>query len=292
MMQHKCFKQHLPALLTLSLLSIPAAIQAVTLPAKSNVSITEYSFANNPLSHSEKQWIGSKIYQNECASNPANLTYWGEGEEFPSFGIGHFIWYPSGVEGKFKETFPQMINYVSQFSKPPQWLLTLKPFKSPWQTKEAFDQAWSNVRLMELREWLLTTQAYQAEFIVEQSMTRFLAKLEKMSAKQATKQVAYVEKLLSFKEGRFAFVDYINFKGVGEPHEQYQGEAWGLNSVIQHIELEGADIQKVSNQKLLRAFVKSAKQRLALRTDLAPKERNEKRWLKGWFKRLDGYLLD
>jgi len=61
------------------------------------------------LTDTERTWIGDKVYQNECASKPHNLTYWGKGEDFPSFGVGHFIWYPSGVEETFQETFPDSL---------------------------------------------------------------------------------------------------------------------------------------------------------------------------------------
>ena len=66
------------------------------------------------LSKSDYDWIAAGIYQNEARGQSRYLTFWGEGEEFPSFGIGHFIWFPSGVDAPFDEMFPDMFAYVRQ----------------------------------------------------------------------------------------------------------------------------------------------------------------------------------
>ena len=42
------------------------------------------------------------------------LTHWNEGEDFPSLGIGHFIWFPEGVDAPFDEQFPALISYLRQ----------------------------------------------------------------------------------------------------------------------------------------------------------------------------------
>jgi len=244
------------------------------------------------LTHKELNWVGQRIYQNECASNPKYLTYWGKGEEFPSFGIGHFIWYPGLQKGKFHETFPAMVKFVSQYKAAPTWLANLNPFIAPWKNKTDFYQAWSNQELQELRLWLLETQAYQAEFIAQQAKQRLTNALNVLSKKQPKTAMRYqqwLNKLLGFKEGRFAVIDYVNFKGVGSVSEQYQGQQWGLFSVLEGLSLSSLDLDRVSNQAILNAFIKSAKVRLQLRVILAPKNRNEQRWLAGWLKRLDGY---
>ena len=46
-----------------------------------------------------------------------------EREAFPSLGIGHFIWYPSGVQEPFVESFPSLVQYLIQRQAPvPDWL--------------------------------------------------------------------------------------------------------------------------------------------------------------------------
>ncbi|WP_321323157.1 hypothetical protein [Thiomicrorhabdus sp.] len=260
--------------------------------------VSNQAFSNLFVSHSsflkdESAWIGQRIYQNECAANPKYLTYWGKGEDFPSLGIGHFIWYPGQVKQTFQETFPQMVAFVSQYKTPPVWLTQLKPFKAPWQTKDEFYQAWSNKPMQELRTWLLETQPYQAEFIIQQSQLRLSKALEQMTGSKAKNAKDYqqmLNKLFAFKEGRFAVIDYINFKGVGNASEQYQGEQWGLFSVLSDMLLQ-PNILNEDSTVLLQQFVKSAKTRLSLRVKLAPIQRDEQRWLRGWFTRLDGYLL-
>jgi len=295
-------KLSLPCLIKYPLLSF--SLSSVLLISPIQICFAESSMQNqissnvfinrSALSKEESAWIGQRIYQNECASNPKYLTYWGKGEDFPSFGIGHFIWYPGLVKLSFHETFPKMVAYVSQYKMPPVWLTKLKPFKAPWQTKDDFYQAWSNIHMQELRAWLLETKSYQAEFIIQQAQVRLSEKLEQMTSTQSKMANSYqqiLNKLFAFKAGRFAVVDYINFKGVGNYSEQYQGEQWGLFSVLLDM-LQQPEILKGNNQTvLLQQFVKSAKARLSLRVKLAPIQRDEKRWLKGWFTRLDGYLV-
>ncbi|BCN93467.1 hypothetical protein THMIRHAM_12520 [Thiomicrorhabdus immobilis] len=243
------------------------------------------------LSPQETLWIGNRIFQNECASKPEYLTYWGNGEDFPSFGIGHFIWYPTGVAQTFDETFPEMVNYVNHYQKAPFFLQQLEPFNAPWQSKKQFDQAWSSMELKALRDWLLDTQAYQAEFIVQRFQKRFAKAL--LQPYRVNKQEYYtklVGRLAETKQGRFALIDYVNFKGFGSQQENYQGQGWGLFSVLDAMQIKDEQFDSISTDTLLSEFVLSAKSRLALRARLAPPERDETRWLAGWFKRLEGYL--
>lgn len=49
------------------------------------------------------QAIGQQIYKNECNQQSQCLVHWNRGEAFPSLGIGHFIWYPDGMDAGFVE---------------------------------------------------------------------------------------------------------------------------------------------------------------------------------------------
>jgi len=71
------------------------------------------------LTEEDYAWIGAKIYQNEAASSPKYLTHWGKGENFPSFGIAHFIWFPNISPPPYQETFPAMFEFVSKKIPPP-----------------------------------------------------------------------------------------------------------------------------------------------------------------------------
>ncbi|MDX1475907.1 MAG: hypothetical protein R3309_17165, partial [Reinekea sp.] len=85
------------------------------------------------LSQEELQQIGNLIYLNECGGKTENLIVWNEGEEFPSLGIGHFIWYPAGKEGPFQETFPSLLEfYRLNGNDPPDWIGRLLNQDPPW----------------------------------------------------------------------------------------------------------------------------------------------------------------
>ncbi len=66
------------------------------------------------LTAGQKAKIGRKIWQNECAGSVDGLTSWNGGEEFPSLGIGHFIWYPAGFKGRFEESWPSFVAFAKK----------------------------------------------------------------------------------------------------------------------------------------------------------------------------------
>lgn len=247
-------------------------------------------FELSALTDADYDWIGARIYQNEAASKAKYLTHWGKGEDFPSFGIAHFIWFPKDVNPPFEETFPTMVQFVSQFKKPPIWLQQLQAnpnsFKAPWNNKTQFDQLSDSEALQQLRTWLLATQSQQARFIALSFEQRWLAAIAPLSVEKQVLLNQRLKEMMAFKQGLFAVIDYFNFKGIGHnSKEQYQGQSWGLISVLESMPV----LKEPSEEQLLEAFIQASKDRLRLRTQLAPTERNEARWLKGWFKRLDAY---
>jgi hypothetical protein len=218
------------------------------------------------------------------------LTHWNEGEDFPSMGIGHFIWFPRGVDAPFDESFPAMVSHVKQqageLARLPVWLEDLEPFDAPWDSKQEFDQAWASAEMTELREWLERTAQWQARFIV----AAFEQRWQDLDIPAGRKQqmTGQVQQLVGTAQGLFAVIDYYNFKGLGtNPRERYQGQGWGL---IQVLEAMPYPVPEGHDPVLL--FRDSAAVRLSLRVELAPPERNEVRWLEGWLKRLDGYLAE
>lgn len=249
------------------------------------------------LAAQDYAWIGERIYENECAGQERYLTHWGKGEDFPSLGIAHFIWFPKGVDAPFEETFPDLFAYLSQSAPPPAWLSVLwaqsgqktTQFDAPWQNQKQFEQAGSGVEMTELRGWLLATRSQQARFVVRGFEQRWQQTLHALPQTQAHALHAKMQRFLAFKAGTFAVIDYFNFKGIGaNAKEQYQGYGWGLIEVLQAI--PERFFSQSDDPALLQAFVDSAKQRLQGRVERAPPKRNEARWLAGWFKRLDGYL--
>ncbi len=240
-----------------------------------------------PIGDADYYWIAARIFENETNGKTQYLTFWGAGEDFPSMGIGHFIWFPEGVDAPFDETFPAMLDYVSERSADcvalPEWLRQRPVPDAPWTDKASFDQQQDSEQLASLRRWLSRTAPQQAQFIVA-SFARRWNELELESGRK-NELTAILQELLSTPEGLFAVIDYYNFKGLGSnPGERYAGEGWGLVQVL-------GDIASSANHDtpLIEQFSQMAGRRLQQRVANAPPERNEARWLEGWQRRTTSY---
>ncbi|HEX5176321.1 MAG TPA: hypothetical protein VFV83_04785, partial [Chthoniobacteraceae bacterium] len=66
------------------------------------------------LSENDLESIGRRVWENECNGRRDGLTSWNTGENFASLGIGHFIWYPRGVDGPFEESFPKLVQFLAK----------------------------------------------------------------------------------------------------------------------------------------------------------------------------------
>ena len=227
--------------------------------------------------------IGRKIWRNECSGTVEGLTSWNAGEDFPSLGIGHFIWYVKGRPGPFDESFPKLIAYLRARRVPmPEWLATQQG--SPWKTRESFLAERDSPRMKELRQFLANTVSAQTDFIVnrlEQALPKMLgvtppgdrARLEANFYKTATT-----------KQGVYALIDYVNFKGEGvKKEERYRDQGWGLRDVL----LAMGDTP--GGAASANEFSEAAKRVLQRRVKNAPPERGEGRWLNGWMNRCEGY---
>lgn len=237
-----------------------------------------------PVSKAEIERIGQMIFLNECGGDIKKLVWWNRGEEFPSLGIGHFIWYPKGVEGPFDESFPKLLRFIKDQGTPlPAWIKTLHGGNAPWSSPAALRQ--DGKRVEEMRQFLATTMSLQTEFIIArfyQSLPRIMqaaAPGRRLHIRQQFNRVAYVP------GGLYPLVDYISFKGEGVLEtERYKDEGWGLLQVLQ--EMHGT---KRGNEAL-REFVEAAEVVLRRRVANAPPGRSEQRWLPGWVSRLRTYL--
>ena len=226
--------------------------------------------------------LADRIWRNECSKSYRGLTSWNEGEEFASLGIGHFIWFHQDYKGPFVETFPKLIEHFKHKNiKLPEMLEahTTLPFK----TRSEFYQHFNDSDMRELRDFLFKTRSDQAVFIYaqfEQVCQKILDEVDEGSKQKLHK---LIELLKQDKRGLFAMIDYVNFKGSGLcSAECYNNTGWGLKHVL-------LDMSETSDSLILE-FVSCAKQRLKTRVEMAPKERGEARWLKGWNNRLDRYL--
>ncbi len=241
---------------------------------------------NTPISGNldaaQKAAIGRKIWLNECAGSIDGLTTWNAGEEFPSLGIGHFIWYPAGFNGRFQESWPQFAAFAKRRgANPPPVALERH---SPWRTKVEFQQDFRGPRLTALRKWLAANVSLQTDFII----TRSHAALPKILAAAPASEKARIEanyrKVATTQQGTYALIDYVNFKGDGTlPTERYKGRGWGLLQVLGGMKEVSAGAPAASE------FAASAKRVLSRRIANSPPERGEKRWEEGWHNRCATY---
>ena len=88
------------------------------------------------LSDADAEWIGGKIFYNECGGKEKCLITWNDGEDFISLGIAHFIWYPENKIGPFDESFPRLLKFMKKKRGRvlPAWLEGDDP-RCPWQSR-------------------------------------------------------------------------------------------------------------------------------------------------------------
>jgi hypothetical protein len=232
-----------------------------------------------PLAPSDLESIGKRVWQNEAAGQVAGLTSWNTGEAFASLGIGHFIWYPAGPKGPFEESFPSLLQFLQQKGiLVPAWLRLSGP--CPWPDRNAFLRDAQSERMRELRDLLSSTVPLQSQFLAERLEKGLPKMLETLPAAERNALQKTFDKLASTPAGRFALIDYVNFKGEGvQPTERYQGKGWGLLQVLQAMPPNGT----------VRDFSEAAANILKRRVQNAPPERNEQRWLPGWTNRVQDY---
>lgn len=240
------------------------------------------------LSQEEAKKISMQIWKNECNGTVEGLTSWHANEQFPSLGIGHFIWFPQDKKEIFSESFPLFIEFAKKQKKysVPHWLLEKnKVIACPWSDKSHFDKEFNGSKLTELRKFLVDTVDLQIQFIVD----RFSQAFNKIITQTPLKKRAHVRKQLRLvaqsPNGWYPLIDYVNFKGSGvSPSEKYNGQGWGLLQVL--LEMSASE----ANKETIHEFVTCANKLLRRRVENAPKEKHEDRFLKGWENRLKTYL--
>lgn len=239
------------------------------------------------LTSVQYQWLGQQVFSNECNQQLTCLTHWNEGENFPSLGIGHFIWYRIDQREAFEETFPSLLASIESAGVSlPEWLTDPANANNPWPDRASFYNDFESVEMRELSRLLQSTMDLQAAFIVKRLDDTIDEIILSFPPTQQTKIRLGVQQLASVNApmGHYALIDYLHFKGSGlNASERYQDQGWGLKQVLQTMN---------QNSVSLESFVAAAEQVLRNRVANAPAERNEQRWIRGWVNRLHSYLAD
>ncbi len=235
------------------------------------------------IEKAELDQIGEKIFKNECAGNKEYLVFWNKNENFPSLGIGHFIWYREGQTEIFDESFPKLIEfYKSKNVKLPCFLKKNKT--APWASREDFMHDKEAGKLNELRDFLYNTKDTQILFIYQ----RLEASLDKMLQQSNNKENVRAQfyRVSQSPNGMYALIDYVNFKGEGiSEKERYNGAGWGLLQILEY--MQGTETGKAATNE----FAAGAKFVLERRVRNSDPKKNEQQFLAGWLKRVDTYKL-
>ena len=238
--------------------------------------------ANLKITNRELMIIADKIYENETGGKKWDLVSWNSGENFPSLGIGHFIWAKSpGSNGRFGESLPELVNfYRSKGIKVPKVLEQNR--YSPWRSRtELLSKRDSGDReIAELIDFFDRTRDTQVLYIFERLENSLEKMLEASYDKENLRYQFY--RVANSPNGLYALIDYVNFKGEGlSTSGAYNHQGWGLRQVLENMKGRG------EGKNALIEFSNSAKYILTKRVQNAPK--NESRWLAGWTKRTDTY---
>ncbi|MBR5894148.1 MAG: hypothetical protein IKZ13_01230 [Akkermansia sp.] len=238
--------------------------------------------ANAPINVSgegiDLEWLGNRIWQNECAGSVPGLVSWNAGEDFPSLGIGHFIWYPAGYKGPFDESFPTFVNYARAHGVSVPAIFN---GPAPWPNKAAF-LADRSGRADAMRRWLAAHVQLQTKYIILRSRAALPNMMQASRVPQAVQ--ARYNALAATTQGLYCLVDYVNFKGEGiKPTERYKGQGWGLLQVLE--EMRGYPQGRAATAEFSRAASAVLRRRVAN----SPAARGEKRWLAGWLNRCKTY---
>ena len=236
-------------------------------PSLAQVASVESLPALPELTAAQSDWVADRIFANECNRQVSCLTSWNVGEDFPSLGIGHFIWYRAGQQERFVESFPELLAYY--VARGVEFLAERE-----------------GQRLTSLRDFLLQTRGIQAEFIIRRLQQSLPAIAAASHSPEAVSQLFYEVAYAQVPQGMYALIDYVNFKGEGTAaSERYQGQGWGLLQVLEQM------LAEPSSEPVLDRFAAAARTVLARRIDNAPAERGEERWRQGWNNRTLTYQI-
>ena len=234
--------------------------------------------------------VGRQVWRNETGGSRDAITAWNTAEDFMSLGIGHFIWFPEDLRSKFKESFPEMLEFLRNHgATPPTWLSMSPVVPCPWKTKREFLRDFHSSKMTELRVFLLNTKGLQAQFLVarmKDALPKILASIPNPEDLAHVRHQFY--RVVAASKDLYPLIDYINFKGEGtSPSETFPNrktgkpEGWGLKDVL--LVMNGTSSNP---DEVLPEFADAAG--FALKRRIANNPR-DKRWRRGWLSRIQTY---
>lgn len=258
----------------------------ITHPNEVSQKANEYPELSIKISDEDALKIGRLIWRNESGGRREGLVVWNVGEEFPSLGIGHFIWYPAGYRGPFEESFPQLVRFlIARGVDVPEWARGA----CPWPDRETFLRTQNSPKIEELRSLLERTVADQARFAAERLRGALPKMLEAVEPSRRAHLRSRFEAVYRIPHGIYALMDYVNFKGEGvNLTERYNGEGWGL---LQVLELMPDRMPETSSIVIMNDFADAAWMVLERRIQNSPPTRGESRWAAGWRNRCETYRI-
>ncbi len=276
----------------LSLLA--AAVPALRMPpATAQVLVKEPALAIPRLSISPAvaAKVGRQVWHNESGGRPEGVTAWNDAEDFPSLGIGHFIWFKAGGHPQFEESFPKLVGFMRTLgARPPAWL-DKQPFPPcPWQSKAEFYREFQSPKMLELRGFLLDSVPQQTQYLLvrtEAAIPKMLAALAKPEDRAHVSR--QVNRVVRSSPDLYPLIDYVNFKGEGISDKETvfdnqtrRKEGWGMRWLL--LEMQGTEM----GPPALAEFSRAAKAVLDRRIRNHP---TSARWRIGWHKRCDTYRM-
>lgn len=234
------------------------------------------------ISKAELAKIGNQIFENETSSQKDKLVWWNDGEEFPSLGIGHFIWYPEGFDGPFDESWPKLVEFYKANGRTDLPKIMAENRYAPWKDKKEMEAARNTQDFKDLVEYLDSTKDIQVLMIFRRLRAALPKMMRRSDRPEHVKE--QFERVAASRNGLYPLIDYVNFKGEGVlATERYNLEGWGLLQVLEG--MSGKDV----GQGALDEFSESSTKVLQNRIKNSPPARGENRWMPGWANRTRTY---
>lgn len=233
--------------------------------------------------------VGRQVWINESGGSTDGLTAWNAGEDFPSLGIGHWIWFKEGGHPQFEESFPKLVAFIrANGPKPPAWLDRQPVPPCPWRSKAEFEREFRSAKLNELRQFLVDSIPQQTQYLLARAGVATPGMLDTLPAQKDKRHVlTQLNRVVRSSPDLYPVIDYVNFKGEGiseketvfdPPSGRRQG--WGFKYLL--LEMKGTE----EGAAALEEFSRAAKYVLDRRIRNHPQSQ---RWRLGWHKRCDTY---